>query len=233
MTRHALIIRHAPEEDVAGFGDPLATAGYRLERIDISDPAFPMRDLNAPDLLILMGGAMGVYEQDRHPWISGALQRLARRLDADRPTLGICLGAQMMAAALGAHVYPGPVREIGFHPVDIRPDARTGPLRHLVDVPVLHWHGDSFTLPEGTELLASSPLYAHQAFRRGSNLLALQFHAEMGEDERYRRWIDKWPEAVRASGKTADDLRAEQERYGARAVAAGRAMLAQWLETLS
>jgi GMP synthase (glutamine-hydrolysing) len=230
--KNALIIRHVPQEDVAGYGQPVEAAGYQIDRIDVSDPAFGTLDLRTPDLLIMMGGPMAVYEQDRHPWIACQLRRLALRLAADRPTLGVCLGAQMIAAALGAHVYPGPRREIGFHPVEVHPNGQDGALRHLVDVPVLHWHGDTFTLPEGSELLASSHLYAHQAFRRGPNLLALQFHAEMGEDERYHQWIDNWPAAVRASGKSPDDLRAQQARYGSRAVAAGRAMLTQWLETL-
>lgn len=231
--KQALIIRHSPEEGLAGYRKPLEAARYRIDHIDVSDPAFAQLDLSKPDLLILTGGPMAVYEQDRYPWISGELQRLAQRLEADGPTLGICLGAQMIAAALGAHVHAGPIREIGFHPVTIHANGRDGPLRHLVDVPICHWHGDTFTLPDRTELLASSQLYAHQAFRRGTNLLALQFHAEMGEDMRYYQWIDNWPEAVRVSGKTAVDLRDEQDRYGSRAVAAGRAMLAQWLETLS
>jgi len=230
--KRALIIHHVPEEGLAGYRQPLEAAGYELDRIDVSDPVFPTVDLHAPDLLILMGGPMAVYELDRHPWMRGLLQRLGRRLEADRPTLGVCLGAQMIAAALGAHVRQGPRPELGFHPVEVHVDGRNEALRHLVDVPVLHWHRDTFTLPDGADLLASSPLYAHQAFRRGPNLLALQFHAEMGEDERYHQWIDKWPEAVRASGKTASDLHAEQHIHGRRAVAAGRAMLAQWLATL-
>ena len=126
---------------------------------------------------------MGVYEHAEHPWIRCQMRRLARRLEADRPTLGVCFGAQMVAAALGAEVYPGPAKEVGFHPVTVH-DIEV-PLRHVEGVPVLHWHGDTFTRPEGVELLASSDLYEHQAFRRGRNLLALQFHAEMGEDPRF------------------------------------------------
>ncbi|HWJ68530.1 MAG TPA: glutamine amidotransferase [Sphingobium sp.] len=230
--KQALILRHVREEDVAGYRQPLEAAGYKLDRVDVSDPAFPALDLRAADLLIVMGGPMAVYEQDRYPWMPGELERLGQRLAADRPTLGVCLGAQMIAAALGAQVYPGPSPELGFHPVDVHAAGQQGALRHLVDVPILHWHRDTFTLPERTELLASSPLYAHQAFRRGANLLALQFHAEMGDDERYDQWIDKWPDVVRASGQSAGELRAEQHVHGARAVAAGRAMLTQWLETL-
>ena len=228
----ALIIRHVPVEGVAGYRQPIEAAGYAVDRIDVTDPKFSRVDLDAPDLVIMMGGPMAVYETDRHPWIACQLNRLRRRLAADRPTLGVCLGAQMIAAALGAEVYAGPAKEVGFHPVAVHDTPEDNPLRHLEGVPVLHWHGDSFTRPEGVEMLASSPIYAHQAFRRGRNVLALQFHAEMGEDPRFETWLEKWPCAVAAAGHTTDGLRAAHDRHGAQAVEAGRAMIAQWLAGL-
>jgi GMP synthase (glutamine-hydrolysing) len=231
--KHALIIRHVPYEGVAGYRRPIEEAGYTLDRVDVSDPDFATLDLCEPDLLIMMGGPMGVYEQDRYPWISCQLRRLALRLDADLPTLGVCFGAQMMAAALGADVYAGPVKEVGFHPVAINDTGIEGPLRHLANVPVLHWHGDSFTLPDTVDLIASSPLYQHQAFKRGANLLALQFHAEMGEDPRFGAWIDQWPDAVIEAGGDEASLRAAHDRHGPDAVSAGRAMIAQWLAELT
>lgn len=232
MPKTALIIRHVPVEGVAAFRVPIEAAGYDVDRIDVSDPGFASRDLCRPDLLIMMGGPMGVYDHSEHPWIKCQLRRLAQRLAADRPTLGVCLGAQMIAAALGAEVFPGPATEVGFHPVTIHPAGLAGPLRHVVDVPVLHWHGDTFALPENVELLASSALYPHQAFRRGPNLLALQFHAEMGHDPRFESWLEKWPEAIAAAGTDADALRAAHEAYGPAAVAAGQAMIAEWLTGL-
>jgi GMP synthase (glutamine-hydrolysing) len=231
--KRALIIRHVPYEGVAGYREPIEAAGYHVDRIDVADPAFASLDLREPDLVIMMGGPMGVYEQDRHPWIACQLRRLALRLDADRPTLGVCFGAQMIAAALGARVYPGPAKEVGFHPVTVHADAAEGPLRHIAEVPILHWHGDTFTLPERAELLASSQVYDHQAFRRGANLLALQFHAEMGEDERFAAWLEQWPDAVIEAGHDHSDFRAAHDELGPRAVAAGRAMIAQWLTELA
>lgn len=230
--KRALVIRHVPHEGMAGYRDPVEAAGYVIDRIDVSDPAFSTLDLREPDLLIMMGGPMGVYEQDQYPWITCQLRRLEQRLAADRPTLGVCFGAQMIAAALGAQVYPGPVKEVGFHTVDVHDNGRLGPLSHLVDVPVLHWHGDTFTLPEGVELLASSYRYAHQAFRRGPNLLALQFHAEMGEDERFHQWMEEWPEAAIEAGGCNDSLRAAHDEHGPRAVAAGQSMVADWLASV-
>ena len=230
--KNALIIRHVPVEGVAGFRQPIRAAGYQIDRIDVADPDFSSLDLYEPDLLIMMGGPMGVYERDRHPWIACQLRRLARRLDQDRPTLGVCFGAQMIAAALGARVFPGPIKEVGFHPVNVLPAAADGPLRHLKDVPILHWHGDTFTLPEGAEPLASSPFYANQAFRRGPNVLALQFHAEMGEDERFYAWLKEWPDTPIEAGWDVAALRDTHDALGPAAAAAGRAMIAQWLAEL-
>ena len=229
--KRALIIRHVPYEGVAGYREPIEAAGYEVDRVDVSDPAFSALDLCEPDLLIMMGGPMGVYEQDAHPWIACQLRRLARRIDAGRPTLGVCFGAQMIAAAMGARVYPGPVKEVGFHPLSFVDPA--SPLRHLADVPVLHWHGDTFDLPDDVELLASTAAYPHQAFRRGSNILALQFHGEMGLDPRFDEWLRQWPNALTETGGSVEGMRDLHSRHGPSAVVAGRAMIAEWLAGLS
>jgi len=226
--KRALIIRHVPVEGIAGFRQPIEQAGYEIERIEASDPAFASLDLTEPDLLIMMGGPMGVYETDKHPWIGPYLERLAERLEGDRPTLGVCLGAQLMAAALGARVFAGARKEVGYAPLQVLDPA----LDALVGVPVLHWHGDTFTLPPGGERLASTALYAEQGFRRGANALALQFHAEMGEDERFYTWVDGWPHDVAAGGTTAEQLNADHARFGPASLAAGRAMMAHWLAGL-
>ena len=230
--KSGLIIRHVPHEGIAGFREPIEAAGYVLDRIDVADPRFPTIDLREPDLVIMMGGPMGVYEHEQYPWIRCQQRRLAQRLELDRPTLGVCFGAQLMAAALGAEVFRGPEKEVGFHQIAVRNGDATSPLRHLAGIPVLHWHGDTFALPAGTELLASSERYAHQAFRRGANILGLQFHAEMGLDERFHVWTEQWPEDIAAGGMTVEQLRAEHEEHGARVVAAGRAMIAEWLAQL-
>jgi len=230
--RRALVVRHVPEEDLAGFRVPIEHAGYAVETIDVGDPRFATTDLTAPDLLILMGGSMGVYERETHRWIDGEIARLATRLDADRPTLGVCLGAQMMAAALGAAVARGPAPEIGFAPISLTVAGRATPLAAIGDIPVLHWHGDSFDLPAGVELLASTDRYAHQAFRRGTNLLALQFHAEMGVHHSIETWIANAGERLPALGLDADALRADYATLGPACAAAGRAVIGAWLAML-
>ncbi|MEO8723616.1 MAG: glutamine amidotransferase [Sphingobium sp.] len=230
--KRALIIRHVPYEGVAGYRDPVERAGYAIDRIDVADPRFAHIDLCAPDLLIMMGGPMGVYEQDEHPWIACQLRRLRLRLEADRPTLGVCFGAQMMAVALGARVFAGLVKEVGFHVITLHQAGTASPLRHLEGIPVLHWHGDTFTLPDNVEHLGFSHLYDHQAFRRGPNLLALQFHAEMGEDPRFHAWMEQSPASIAEAGSDAASLRAAHDAHGPVAVAAGRRMIAQWLTEL-
>jgi GMP synthase (glutamine-hydrolysing) len=230
VTKTALIIRHVPYEGIAGFRDPIEAAGYVLDRIDVSDPAFSTVDLVSPDMVILMGGPMAVYERDANPWIACELERLRHRLEADRPTLGVCLGAQMIAAALGARVYPGPHKEIGFHPVHaLTPGS---PLDALGETPVLHWHGDTFDLPDGAEWLARSERYDHQAFRRGRHVLALQFHAEMGIDPRIDHWIDNSADSLAGLGLTGPALRAQYDAIGPDCVAAGQAMIVRWLDGL-
>jgi GMP synthase (glutamine-hydrolysing) len=230
--RSALVIRHTPYEGIAGFRAPVEAAGFVIDRVDVTDPAFPEMDLVSPDLVVMMGGPMGVYETEANPWIVHEIERLAERLDADRPTLGVCLGAQMIAAALGSPVYPGPVKEVGFAPVTLNAAGVASPLRHIEAVPVLHWHGDTFDLPEGTELLASSAAYENQAFRRGPNLLALQCHPEMGLDPRFDAWLEGADEYLAEAGTDAVRLRAEHDRHGAATTAAGRVMIAEWLTRL-
>jgi len=229
--KRALIIRHVPYEGVAGFRQPIEQAGFAIDRVDVTDPAFPQTDFLSPDLVVMMGGPMGVYEQAANPWIACEIARLAGRLRRGLPTLGVCLGSQMIAAALGARVYPGPVKEVGFAPVALTAAGAASPLRHIAAVPVLHWHGDTFDQPEGTEILATTQHYI-QAYARGSEVLALQCHPEMGLDPRFDAWLEGSDDYLAEAGTDAERLRAEHDRLGATTTAAGRAMIAEWLEAL-
>lgn len=229
MSKSALIVRHVPYEGIAGYREPIESAGYVLDRIDVTDESFEDVDLSEPDLVIVMGGPMGVYDVEEHPWIPKEICALRRRLAADRPTLGICLGSQMMAAALGADVYRGHRQEIGFHPIALMPDGEDSPLVMIGDTPMLHWHGDTFDLPQGTEWLARTETYAHQAFRRGPNILALQFHGEMGVDPRIDAWIDHSTEPMRGLGLCPVRMRHDYNRIGPDAMQAGQRMIADWI----
>jgi GMP synthase (glutamine-hydrolysing) len=228
----ALVIQHEDYEALAGFQKPLEARGYEIAFINVRDPHFDTLSFLDPDLLVIMGGPMGVYETGAHPWMNHEIVRVAERMLADLPTVGVCLGSQVIAAAMGANVYKGPHNEVGFKPVFLTETGKSSPLAELGDAPLLHWHGDTFELPKGATLLASTDLYPNQAFSRGPNILALQFHPEMGEDASFHTWCDKADPFIAAAGTNVDRLNEEHARLGPAAVAAGRIMLDRWLSQL-
>lgn len=230
--KSALVIRHVVHEGIAGYREPIEAAGYEVARVPACTTDFATLDVLTPDLLVVMGGPMGVYETAAHPWLVEEIAAVRTRIDAGKPTLGVCLGSQIVAAAMGADVYPGHAREVGFSSLALTKAGARPPLRHLDGVDVLHWHGDTFDLPDGVALLASSETYAHQAFARGPHLLALQFHAEMGEDPRFNDWIEGGGDYLAGAQVDAAKLIADHDRLGSPAVSAGRAMIAEWLAGL-
>jgi GMP synthase (glutamine-hydrolysing) len=229
--RVALIIRHTPYEDIAAFGPPLQAAGYQLEPVDVDDLDFPRLDFDAFDLVIALGGPMGVYERERYPWLDGEIARLSTRIAAGGPTLGVCFGSQLLAAAMGVEVRRGPVKEVGFAPLILTPEGMASPLRHLAGVPILHWHGDTFDLPAGATLLASTAAYAQQAFVRG-DVLALQCHPEMGEDASFEEWLDGSDRYLAQAGTGAATLRRDYAALGPACAAVGAVMISEWLAGL-
>ena len=129
-----------------------------------------------------MGGPQSVYEQDKFPWLRDEIRLIEDALKHAKPVLGVCLGSQLLAATLGANVYPGRQKEIGWHRItltDFAADRSTLHRGTRVPSPAFHWHGDIFDLPRGATLLASSALTAHQAFRYGKNAYGLLFHLEV------------------------------------------------------
>jgi GMP synthase-like glutamine amidotransferase len=135
--------------------------------------------LDAFDLLVVMGGGMNIYQHRDHPWLVSEKEFLRRAIDAGKPILGICLGAQLLADVLGAKVYQNPEKEIGWFPVEITD--RSAPLSSFpARMNVMHWHGDTFDLPAGARLVAESAGCPRQAFVFGDRVVGLQFHLEMG-----------------------------------------------------
>ena len=177
-SKTAVAIRHVGFEDLGAFASVLEAFGYETRYLDVGIDN--LVDSQGADLLIVLGGPIGAFEDDIYPFLSEEVEILRDRLARSKPTLGICLGAQLMARALGALVYPCPAKEIGFAPITLTADGQASCLAPFAENPVLHWHGDTFDLPEGATLLASTPICANQAFAYGPNALAVQFHPEAG-----------------------------------------------------
>jgi GMP synthase (glutamine-hydrolysing) len=146
--------------------------------------------------------------------------------------LGLCLGAQMMAAGLGAEVAPVPGKEIGYAPLTLTEAGKHSPLAALEGVDVLHWHGDGFGLPDGAVSLASTPLCPHQAFALGHHALALQFHAEV-ETHALESWLIGNTGELAREGIKPGALRAEAMAKGAATAFAGAQMFRRWLDGIS
>jgi GMP synthase (glutamine-hydrolysing) len=184
----AIAIRHVSFEDLGSFAGPIEKAGYRISYCDVGLGQLSDLDPIKPDLLVVLGGPIGVYEDVQYPFLATETRLLGQRLAADLPTLGICLGAQLIASALGSAVYPAKKKELGWSAIDLSEAGRQSVLRHLKDTQVLHWHGDTFDLPPQCERLASTELCLNQAFRRGKNVLASQFHPE-AVTRGFERWL--------------------------------------------
>ncbi len=139
--------------------------------------------VNNIDALLIMGGCMNVDEEEKFPWLKAAKQFIKQIIEAGKKVIGICLGSQLIAAALGSSVYPGKEKEIGFFPISFTGDALKHPLFNHFKNPytVFHWHGDTYDLPANAQLIASTDICKHQAYLIHDQVLGLQFHFEMNE----------------------------------------------------
>ncbi|MBG0808649.1 glutamine amidotransferase [Methylosinus sp. H3A] len=230
----ALAIRHVAFEDLGSFAEPIAEAGFSIHYVEAGMQAIPAEAAEA-DLLIVLGGPIGVYQTEEYPFLSDEAALIRARLGRDAPTLGVCLGSQLMAAALGARVFPGGAgKEIGFAPITLTDVGRKSALAALVEpeADVLHWHGDTFDLPDSAVLLASSALYAHQAFAVGRRGLALQFHPE-AETESLERWFIGHTAELGAAGVSIAGLRAAAAAVGPGLRERSRRFIARWLADIA
>ncbi len=228
----AVAIRHVAFEDLGSFAEVLAEQGYELRYLEAGWDSLAAIDPLAPDLLVILGGPIGAYEDDLYPFLNTELGLIERRLAARKPLLGICLGAQLMARALGAKVYPGKAgKEIGWEPLILTEAGRNGPLRHLAAemTPVLHWHGDTFDVPRGAALLAGSEKYPNQAFALNNYAMGLQFHPEVTVAGMERWFIGHACEIGGTPGISVPQLRADTARWGAKLRPQGQLFFAEWL----
>ncbi len=232
--RRAVVLRHVAFEDLGSFAEPLTRRGYRIEYLDAGSDALDRPGVAGADLLIVLGGPIGAGDDRQYPFLADETRLLERRLDAGRPTLGICLGAQLMARALGARVYRAGAKEIGWGPLTLTEAGAASALRHLAPdkTPVLHWHGDTFHLPRGGVHLAATRACENQAFRWGAHGLALQFHAEVTAAGLERWFIGHTLEIETTPGISVAELRAATGRAAPRLERQGPAFLTEWLALL-
>jgi GMP synthase (glutamine-hydrolysing) len=198
-----LVLQHIACEPPGAYEDVLDERGAQIDRVEVDEgDALPSwRDYDA---IVAMGGPMSATDDARLPWLPAEKELIAAAVRAGTPYWGVCLGVQLLAASLGARVYPGPEPEVGVLPVELTPEGLADPVFAALPpvVPALQWHGDTFDLPEGAVRLAGSPAYPNQAFRVG-NAYGVQFHLEVSA-----AMADEWadvPEYAAALDRTLGD----------------------------
>jgi GMP synthase (glutamine-hydrolysing) len=223
--KNAIAIRHVAFEDAGILTGLLEDRGIALRYLEAG-----VDDLNpakTADLLLVLGGPIGIYEVDRYPFLKEELAIIEAAVKKNIPTIGICLGCQALAAVLAARVYPGREKELGWDEMTLSTEGKASPLGAIDGVRVLNWHGDTFDLPVGATRLASTKITPNQAFAHGPRVLALQFHVELpGRD------MEKSMELT-SSKADLGKIRAETARYAAGANVAGKRLFENWLDNVS
>lgn len=179
-----LVIRHQYSVSLFKLETIFKEQGFDYRYVEGYATDLSKIDALEPDLLVVLGGSMGVYQAEMYPYLNEEIRILKERVAADRPTLGICLGSQLMAASQGKPVYKGKAgSEMGFKPLQVTAEGMKTPMKYFDAAAgdILQLHGDTFDLPDNATLLASSDLYANQAYRIGKNCFAVQFHPEFDQ----------------------------------------------------
>ena len=218
------IIKHIDIEGPGTIGDCLDDKNIPYNVIDIFNGE-PLPDsLSDVSSVIVLGGPMNVYEEDKYPFLKQEDEFLKEVIEKDLPTLGFCLGAQLIAKAKGARVKQNHQKEIGWFKVSLADNGSNDPLFQGFqrEFDVFQWHGDTFDIPDGAVKLAESELCPNQAFRIGSNIYGLQFHVEV-TDEMIYQWIDAYRDEINSLKGLVDpdqiiaDTKIKSENYKAQA----------------
>ena len=229
-----LVLQHIACEPPGAFEDVLTAAGADIHRVEL-DEGEPLPSWQNYVAIVAMGGPMSVNDDADLPWLTAEKQAIADAVRAGVPYWGSCLGVQLLAASLGASVYPGTQPEVGVLPVTLTGDGRSDPV--FAGLPAefltLQWHGDTFDLPDGATLLASSPAYPNQAFRVGHTAYGVQFHVEVTE-QMAREWAQvpayaEYADRVLGAGGI-DRLMTDFDAARERMLDVGRRMFERWVE---
>ncbi len=229
-----LVLQHIACEPPGAFEDVLIAAGADIHRVEL-DEGEPLPSWQDYVAIVAMGGPMSVNDDAELPWLTAEKQAIADAVKAGVPYWGSCLGVQLLAASLGARVYSGTQPEVGVLPVTLTEDGRSDPV--FAGLPpeflTLQWHGDTFDLPDGATLLASSPAYPNQAFRVGQTAYGVQFHVEVTE-QMAREWAQvpayaEYADRVLGAGGI-DRLMTDFDAARERMLDVGRRMFERWVE---
>jgi GMP synthase (glutamine-hydrolysing) len=208
------VLQHHPAENLGAIAQALEAAALAWQYVRVFDGHPVPKDMKGAGGLIVMGGPESVYQLDRYPYLRNEIALIESALAAGRPVLGVCLGSQLLASALGAKVRRAAHREIGWYPVRMGAGADDDPLTRGLPAEFVaaHWHSDVFDLPAGAVALASSELTEVQAFRHGANAWGLLFHAEMTE-RIIAALVSEFGEGLKHAGIDGDAILAAAPRY--------------------
>lgn len=233
----ALVVQHIRCEPPGTFADVLGRHGITVDTVEL-DEGDELPDWRDRDLVVVMGGPMGVNDEAAHPWLAAEKRWIEAAVRAGTPYFGVCLGAQLLAASLGAQVRTGPVPEVGVLPVALTADGLADPVLAVLGAqfPALQWHGDTFDIPAGAICLGQSPAYPHQALRFGALAYAVQFHLEVTE-QMFAQWqqVPAYAASARAVLGPAgfDDLAAAFRAHREAMAHSADRMFAAWLRQVA
>lgn len=226
----AIAIRHVYFEDLGTLEPLLEQRGYKIHYCDAGVKPLNTPEIENADLLVVLGAPIGAFDDAIYPFLTQELKSIELRLNARRPLLGICLGAQLMARVLGVSVASMGRKEIGFSPISLTDAGRASVLGALpTETAVLHWHGDQFAIPNGAKSLAETNICPHQAFSFGDYALALQFHLE-ADVERIEPWLIGHAAELSQAGIDPRTLRAQAKTHGAKLKVAADSVFNLWLD---
>ncbi len=194
---HVLIFQHIACEKLGTGAAVLEQEGIELRVVHLYDGEVPPPDWASAAGLVFLGGPMNVYQEQQYPFLKTENEIIKEAIRRGKPTLGLCLGAQLIAKAAGARVYAGRQKEIGWYPVCLTPQAQAQGLLAGFPSPlnVFQWHGDTFDLPPGATPLGSSDLFANQGFCLADRIYALQFHLEVNL-KMIEEWLEEYQEEL-------------------------------------